>query len=91
MSGGHWDYLSSNIQEWADHTRKAAECLDLMAEIEHELDWGHSSDTCLQCAELRVVAALTVYFDNRLDNLMAAKAVLRDSKQNTCPKDTRSK
>ncbi len=38
--------------------------MELLAQIEHELDWGVSCDTCLACAKLRVVAALIEFFSD---------------------------
>lgn len=78
MSGGHWDYLSRVFDEAADGPGDLVRSsLRLLGQIEHELDWGHSCDTCLGCARLRVIAALDQFYDDR-GNATAALAVLRD-------------
>ena len=81
MSGGHWDYMQEHIQE-ASHI--SGEALRLLAVIEHELDWGHSGDSCLECARLRCVAAIEAFFDARLQNADACIALARDRLQNQC-------
>lgn len=80
MSGGHWGYQSFNLAERADKVHAA---LLLVAESEHELDWGISNDTCLDCAMIRVGAAWIEYFEND-ETATVALSVMRDSKQNQC-------
>ena len=83
MSGGHWGYMSENIR---DYGRFVANAMEVLAQIEHELDWGICGDTCLECARRRVVVALEAFFDDRLNDggRMKALAILRDRKQNLC-------
>lgn len=88
MSGGHWDYLSQKIEDRADEVRYTVAALELLAAIEHELDWGICSDTCYECAKLRVVPAIEEFFDHRACDASAAIAVARDRKQNLCPRCT---
>ena len=68
MSGGAWGYLSQELQDLAEHEnegqRRINACLLVMAGIEHQLDWGVSGDTCKECAEKRVIAALYALFDD---------------------------
>lgn len=82
MSGGHWDYLQFRLDEAADMHMPAA-CLQVLGQVEHELDWGHSGDTCLPCARLRVIAGLETFFDGGAADARAAIAVLRDRQQVT--------
>lgn len=77
MSGGHWGYLQNRFDEAADRPDLARSSLRLLGQIEHELDWGHSGDTCLECARLRVMAALEQFYDDSGCEV-GALAVLRD-------------
>lgn len=86
MSGGMWNYLSRELSERADQVKYAAVAMELLAVIEHEMDWGISGDTCYECAANRVIAALEDFFSSRATNSMSAKAVARDHLQNRCPK-----
>ncbi len=86
MSGGRWDYLQFKLNERADDLRRAATALDMLAAIEHEMDWGASGDTCYACAQARVIAALEAFFDANGSDAMAAMAIARDGKQNLCQK-----
>lgn len=86
MSGGHWGYMQLRFDEAAEEEHSLTiQSLKLLGQIEHELDWGHSCDTCLTCARLRVVSALDVFYDNEA-NATAALSVLRDREAvyNTC-------
>lgn len=87
MSGGHWDYLSWKLDGRADDLYLLAGPLQLLAAIEHELDWGHSGDTCLDCARLRTIAALETFYDGGARGATVAIAVVRDGYQNMCPED----
>lgn len=78
MSGGHWNYQSYKLQEQGEYVKAV---FDLLAEIEHELDWGMCGDTCHDCAKKRVPEALEAFFDG---NLSAALALLRDDEQHQC-------
>lgn len=84
MSGGMWDYLSFQLQERAEITRMAANALDFLAALEHEMDWGASGDTCYACACNRVVEALREYFNCEGRNIDTACALARDDEQNRC-------
>lgn len=75
MSGGQWGYRSHEFEDLADREGTVVTGLRLLGAIEHELDWGVSADTCLACAERRVIAALMAYFDHDSEGaLMAVKA-----------------
>ena len=68
------------------NSERAAAANDTLQAIEHELDYGRCGDTCLQCANLRVLAALEQFFDDRCYSSQAACAIARDGKQNRCEK-----
>lgn len=80
MSGGHWGYQSHELQERAEWMRNV---LLVLAQVEHELDWGVSCDTCLSCARNRVGVAWEEFFefDGQPDR---ALMVLRDHKSYRC-------
>lgn len=80
MSGGHWNYSAESYREAG---RRANDAFQLLAQCEHELDWGISADTCLDCAKLRVAGALIKFFDGDIE---AALAIARDRQQNRCPR-----
>lgn len=82
MSGGHWEYLSTKLEDAAEAMPRGAQALLLLAAIEHELDWGYSGDTCPKCAELRTLAAINHYFNDGGWSSTAAVAIVRD-RQNT--------
>ena len=82
MSGGHWNYLATRLEERAEF---GGAIWKLIAQLEHELDWGISCDTCASCARIRVVAALETYFDGGAEGIGTALAVARDGRQNLCP------
>lgn len=79
MSGGHWSYLSIELEEQAAQLRRGAlgsklatgretflsgeAALIVLAVLEHELDWGICCDTCYACAVRRVTPALRALFD----------------------------
>lgn len=81
MSGGHWGYMSSALTERGESSR---EVYRFLAVAEHELDWGVCSDTCLDCAKLRVAEGLLRFFDTRLSDATAAIAIARDRDQHRC-------
>jgi hypothetical protein len=83
MSGGHWNYLSSRLEEQGAAIHEA---LSLMAVLEHELDWGICADTCQDCAELRMAPALKAFFDTGATDATGAIALARDEMQHMCPK-----
>lgn len=97
MSGGHWNYLQHRFNDAADdlmHGRvRGADALHILGQIERELDWGWSNDTCLACARLRVIAGLETYFDvlaghygdEGPEAVVQALAVLHDGTQHRCP------
>lgn len=82
MSGGHWDYFGRKLQDAAEEPDHARESLTLLAQIEHELDWGYSCDTCIRCARRRVLAALDQFYEDRALSI-GATAILRDREQVT--------
>ncbi len=82
MSGGHWNYLARRLEERAEY---GGPIWKLLAQWEHELDWGLSCDTCAKCARLRVAASLETYFDGGAETISLALSVARDSHQNLCP------
>jgi hypothetical protein len=78
MSGGMWNYLQRRLDDAAENLDFVARpSLRLLGQIEHELDWGQSGDTCPDCAALRVTAGLLTFFGDDLGD-EAAIAVLRD-------------
>lgn len=81
MSGGHWDYLGFKLET---KERYGGRVWHLLAQFEHELDWGYSGDTCLTCAERRVAKALAAYFDTACEDIGTALALARDGLQNRC-------
>lgn len=83
MSGGAWDYLSYRFEE-AIQSGMIIPTMEVMGQIEHELDWAVSCDTCRECAEMRVIAALIQFFEDGATSSQAAVAILRDGKQNVC-------
>lgn len=78
MSGGHWNYLSRQIEDSVENQTIPTSCTLLMAAIEHELDWGHSCDTCLACARRRVIAGIEVFFDSYARGHRDAVSVMTD-------------
>lgn len=76
LSGGHWDYLSHQLEERAEY---AGNIWKLLAAIEHELDWGISCDTCYECAKIRVVDAIESFFDTGATSVERAIRLLRSS------------
>lgn len=81
MSGGHWGYLQPKLEEWGESVGLS---MELLAAIEHEMDWGLCNDTCYDCAKRRVVAALEAFFDDYGRSNAKALALLRDRRQNLC-------
>lgn len=75
MSGGRWGYLDDEI---AKYGRRAQAGADLLAQIEHEMDWGICCDTCYECAKRRVIAALECFFDTGTGGAEAALKILKD-------------
>lgn len=89
MSGGHWGYLQQKFEEAAEPPGYLVSgSLRLLGQIEHELDWGYSCDTCLGCARLRVLAALDTFFDFNGNAPQAAMSVARNREivENFCDK-----
>lgn len=90
MSGGHWGYLAEKFRDLgedvAERNAMTTATLEVMAEIEHQLDWGISCDTCYECAKNRIVPALEEFFTHRGQHPFSALALLRDGKQNQCEK-----
>ena len=76
MSGGHWDYLSYKLEERAPY---AGNVWELLAAIEHELDWGICCDTCYECAKIRTIRALEAFFDSGATDITTAIRLLRSS------------
>lgn len=58
--GGHWNTL---CVELAERSVYAGTIWQLLAQIEHVLDFGISGETCYGCAQRRVILALESYFD----------------------------
>lgn len=85
MSGGHWNY-SNYFDDVEEQLKRALKCMQFLKAAKHELDFGYCSDTCLDCARLRVIAGLGVLFDNNYYTSQNAIAVARDTQQNQCPK-----
>jgi hypothetical protein len=76
VSGGHWDYLSPKLRERAEY---AGEIWRLLAEIEHDLDWGISCDTCYECAKMRVIRALEAFFDTGATSIETSVRLMASS------------
>jgi hypothetical protein len=73
VSGGAWGYLQYHLEE---EGRRHAAIVAVLAQIEHELDWGASGDTCHDCARVRVCAALEEFFEKGCNEADAALAIL---------------
>mgnify|MGYP001609190161 FL=1 len=84
MSGGAWDYICYKLEEIQEQAVREKEGMRLLAAVAKELEWGHSGDTCLDCARLRVMAALDIWFGSGCWDAGAAVALVRDNKQNLC-------
>lgn len=84
MSGGHWDY-GKQLEDDQEALERVLNGQKLLKGIEHELDWGMSCDSCLECAKLRVLAALEQFFDDRME-ASAAIDLLNDPYRNECVK-----
>jgi hypothetical protein len=80
MSGGHWDYLAHKLRERSEY---AGEVWELLAAIEHELDWGICQDDCYECAKIRTIRALESFFDSGASLITTAIRLLR-SKEPEC-------
>lgn len=87
MSGGAWEYQQFKIEEEA---LRLGELLRLIAQIEHELDWGVSGDTCLYCAHRRVGVAFEQYFGDGRNDATAAVAIAKDDGQSKCERHSHS-
>lgn len=72
MSGGHWNYEEHQRREWFT---QASDLLALFPDLEHELDWGLSGDTCIDCARVTVARVIEVYLDTK--DLHVAQAAAR--------------
>lgn len=77
MSGGHWNYLRSQLEDRAG--RPLNEAWRLLGAIEKELDWGICGDTCYECAKIRVINALEAYFDTEATSIENGLRILRSS------------
>lgn len=62
MSGGHWQYGTHCLQETSDALERLNLEHQFLRALQHELDWGHSGDSCLECARLRVISGLDALF-----------------------------
>src|SRR5574343_1483966 len=62
MSGGHWDYKEHDHREQAE---VFSDWLHLLPEVEHDLDWGISGDSCLTCAYVFVGRAVEFVLDGQ--------------------------
>lgn len=83
MSGGHWNYLRYKIEE---HAAFFKDGMDLLAAIEHTLDWGIAGDTCYDCAKEQTIAALEAFFDAHAgeSDKTTWEAVMRDDNAYRC-------
>jgi len=79
MSGGAWDYPSSRFEEIG---KKAKAVFDLMAAIEHEMDWAVCGDTCEDCFRKRLVYALEAFFEDGGEDAERAVEILREKTHN---------
>lgn len=85
MSGGHWNF-SRHLEETSEALERLADEHALLRRIEHELDLGHSGDSCLACARSRVLAALDSFFDHLSGEAdgPAWDGILEDRSTNLC-------
>ncbi len=83
MSGGAWQY-GQPFHEDTNALLHLAEVNQLMIVIEKELDWGVCGDTCLSCAQKRVLAALENFFEHHSAD--RAANVARNKSENQCEK-----
>jgi hypothetical protein len=67
-----------------ERAKSAAAVWELLATLEHELDWGACSDTCFDCAKRRAAEALVKFFDSGCNDASTALAIARDRQQNRC-------
>jgi len=77
MSGGHWGYLRSQLEDRAGQPLN--EVWRLLAAIEKELDYGLCGDTCYECARIRTINALEVYFDTEATSIEEGMRILKSS------------
>lgn len=85
MSGGAWSYLSTKL---GDASSMGIACMEVLGAIEHELDWGVSGDICYDCAALRTLDALKVFFEDNAQYSQGAVEVVNDRNNpgNRCPR-----
>lgn len=76
MSGGHWNYLAHQLRERAEY---AGGIWRLMAEIERDLDYGISCDSCYDCAKIRTVRALEAFFDTGATDIETSVRLMASS------------
>jgi hypothetical protein len=64
MSGGRWGYQQHKLEEQAADLTSLVE---MVAAMEHILDWGSCGDTCWACAKEHAITVFEAYFDARFD------------------------
>ena len=81
MSGGHWQYLQYQLEEYGAYVDAG---MQLLGAIEHELDWGICGDGCYECAKIRTVAMLEAYYDNMRGEGDKTWKQVRDDRAGLC-------
>jgi hypothetical protein len=78
MSGGAWN---RRCFEFLETAQELDGLFKLIAQIEHEMDYGICGDTCYDCAKIRVIRALELYFNRQAEE---AIEIVKDRARNPC-------
>lgn len=81
MSGGHWGYRSGELERQGEHLQYT---FNVLAILEHAIDWGICCDTCSACDRINAYDALVAYFDNETVNDI--RAIMRRDSCERCKK-----
>jgi hypothetical protein len=60
MSGGHWNYVSYRIEEWAP---VVGDAMLMLAKLEHDVDWTESGDYSKERGKQLVYDRLVAFFE----------------------------
>ena len=66
MSGGTWNYAQYQIEEWAQFMKDS---MNLLAKLEHIVDWAEAGDTSKEKAQAHVYSELVRFFDEHFASL----------------------